>query len=158
MWKPAILPMDVLDNYQLSYDPAYTLDENAAKNATALGRGFIGKNLNLFAQPVLEGLTGSNPATGKPSQVKDAQTFMDKLFSMTGFYGIAKATGAYTPPNKGQDSKNPLTQRDRDLLMQNWLLGLKQSDVYTPANIGNAQSEQTARYNAWMQQYMDQNK
>lgn len=158
MWKPAILPMDVLDNYQLSYDPAYSMDENAAKNATALGRGFIGKNLNLLAQPALEGLTGANPATGKPSQVKDAQTFMDKLFSMTGFYGIAKATGAYTPPNKGQDSTNPLTQRDRDLLMQNWLLGLKQSDVYTPANIGNAQSEQTARYNAWMQQYMDQNK
>lgn len=158
VWKPAILPMDVLDTYNFSYDPAYSLDENAAKNATNVTRGILGKNINLIAQPVLEAVTGSNPATGRPSQVKDAETFMDKLFSMTGFYGIARGTGAYTPPNKGADSTNPLTQRDRDILLQNWLLGLKQSDVYTPSNVQNAQSEQAARYAAWMRQYMEQNK
>jgi hypothetical protein len=158
VWKPAILPMDVLDTYNFSYDPAYSMDENAAKNTSNLVRGVVGKNLNLIAQPVLEGLTGANPATGRPSQVKDAESFMDKLFSMTGFYGIAKGTGLYTPPNKTADSTNPLTQRDRDLLLQNWLLGLKQQDVNTPANLQNAQSEQSARYAAWLKQYMEQNK
>lgn len=158
VWKPAILPMDVLDTYNFAYDPAYSLDENVAKNTTNLVRGVFGKNVNLIAQPVLEGLTGSNPATGRPSQVKDAESFMDKLFSMTGFYGIARGSGLYTPPNKGADSTNPLTQRDRDLLMQNWLLGLKQQDINTPANLQNAQSEQAARFAAWMKQYMEQNK
>ena len=158
VWKPAILPMDVLDTYNFSYDPAYSLDENAARNTTSLVRGVIGKNINLLAQPGLEALTGANPATGRPSQVKDAETFMDKLFSMTGFYGIARGTGLYTPPNKGADSTNPITQRDRDLLTQNWLLGFRQQDINTPANLQNAQSEQSARYAAWMKQYMEQNK
>lgn len=158
VWKPAILPMDVLDTYNFAYDPAYSLDENVAKNTTSITRGVFGKNVNLIAQPVLEAITGANPATGRPSQVKDAESFMDKLFSMTGFYGIARGSGIYTPPNKGADSTNPLTQRDRDLLLQNWLLGLKQQDVNTPANLGNAQSEQAARFKAWMDQYMEQNK
>lgn len=158
MWKPAILPMDVLDTYHFSYDPAYSLDENAAMNTKAFGQQIIGKNINLLAQPTLEAITGANPATGRPSQVKDAQTFMDKLFSMTGFYGIARGSGAYTPPNKGPESANPLTQRDRDLLMQNWLLGLKQQDINTPANLQNAQEEQSARYKAFMEQYTQQNK
>lgn len=152
LMKPAILPMDVLDNWNIIYDPAYTMDQNAARNVGQFGQGLIGKNVNILAQLPLELLTKTSPSTGKPSQVKDAQSLMDRLFSMTGFYTLAKGAG-YTPPNKGAESANPLTQRDRDLLIQNWLLGLKQADVYTPTNVANAQSEQTARYNAFMKNY-----
>ena len=154
MMKPAVMPMDVLDTYNFSYDPNFTLDQNFVRNFGQLGQGVIGKNINILAQMPLELITRTNPSTGKPSQVKDAETLMDRLFALTGQYTLAKGLG-YTPPNKGEDSANPLTQRDRDLLLQNWLLGLKQSDVYTPANMGNAQSEQSARYNAWLKNYQN---
>jgi hypothetical protein len=154
MMKPAVMPMDVLDTYNFSYDPNFTLDQNFVRNFGQLGQGVIGKNINILAQMPLELITRTNPSTGKPSQVKDAETLMDRLFSLTGASSLAKGLG-YTPPNKGEDSANPLTQRDRDLLLQNWLLGLKQSDVYTPANMGNAQSEQSARYNAWLKNYQN---
>lgn len=154
MMKPAVMPMDVLDTYNFSYDPNFTLDQNAVRNFGQLGQGVIGKNINILAQLPIELMTRTNPSTGKPSQVKDAETLMDRLFALTGQYTLAKGLG-YTPPNKGEDSANPLTQRDRDLLLQNWLLGLKQSDVYTPANMGNAQSEQSARYTAWLKNYQN---
>jgi hypothetical protein len=151
--KPAIAPLDVLDTWNIIYDPAYTMDQNTARNIGQLGQGVLGKNVNILAQLPLELLTKTSPTTGKPSQVKDAQSLMDRLFSMTGFYTLAKGTGLYTPPNKGETAANPLTQRDRDILLQNWLLGLKQADVNTPVNVKNAQSEQSARYNAWLKNY-----
>lgn len=158
MMKPSVMPLDVLDTYNLSYDPAFTLDQNAIRNLGQIGQGVIGKNVNFLAQLPLELMTRTNPGTGKPTQVKDLETLMDRMFSMTGFYNVAKGTGLYTPPNKTMDSANPLTQRDRDLLLQNWLLGFKQADVYTPSSVSNAQSEQTARQNAFMQQWVNKNK
>ncbi len=156
LMKPAIAPLDVLDTWNIIYDPAYTLDQNATRNFGQIGQGVIGKNINVLAQLPLELLTKTSPTTGKPSQVKDAQSLMDRLFSMTGFYTLAKGSGVYTPPNKGETAANPLTQRDRDILIQNWLLGLKQADVNTPVNIKNAQSEQSARYAAWLKNFGNQ--
>lgn len=152
VFKPSIPPLDVLDTWNIIYDPAYSADQNAVRNFGQVTQGVIGKNINILAQLPLEMITKTSPSTGKPTQVKDLQTLMDRMFSMTGQYTLAKGLG-YTPPGKGPESANPLTQRDRDILIQNWLLGLKQADVNTPSNLKNAQSETSARLKAFMEQY-----
>lgn len=152
MYKPSVLPLDVLDNWNLQFDPTKAVDEQAFQNLMQTGRMF-GKNINLLAQPGVEFLTGTDMATGKPTQARDLQSAVDRGLSNIGTIQLLKSLGLYTPKNKAEGTANPQTPRDQEIAGLNFWLGLRQSDVYTPSNIKNAQSEQGARTTAILQEY-----
>jgi len=144
--KPGILPLDVIDTWNVQFDPTIPFSTNVIQNVQGVGQSVIGKNVNMLLQPGLELLTKTDPATGKPTQIKDLASLGDKAVSMFGPTQLLKGLGLYTPANKGAGSANPLTQRQRDLNLTNWLgITQKAQDVNSPANIKNAQSEQSAR-------------
>lgn len=154
--KPSILPMDVLDNWQWTYDPYKTWDENMSTNFAKTGTVF-GKSANLIAQPAIEWMTGRDLQTGQKTQIKDLGTLGESLIDMTGYATVLKGIGAYTPSNKRpENTDNPLTDRDRQLMVQNWLFGLKRADIQKPANVQNALTEQSARMKQFMEWYAKQ--
>lgn len=144
LYRPSILPLDVLDTWNISYDSSKTVDQNAFNGIVSVGRT-LGRNINLLAQPGIELLTGTDISTGKPSTVKDLKTAGEDLISNIGTTQLFKGLGIYTPSNKGPESANPLTDRDRQVILQNYLLGMRTADVYTPANIKYGAQDNTAR-------------
>lgn len=144
--KPGILPMDVIDTWNIQFDPTIPLDQSIIQNAQGLGQTVLGKNVNMLLQPGLEILTRTDPSTGKPSKIKDVASLSDKALSMLGPTQLLKGLGVYTPQGKGADAKNPLTPRDREVALTNWLgLTQKLQDVNSPSAVKNAQSENSAR-------------
>lgn len=159
LFKPAILPLDVLDTWMVQFDPALPFDANVANAIKGIGQGVIGKNINFLAQPGLELLTKTDPATGKPSQIKDLASLGDKAISLTGFASPLKGLGLYTPSNKGPEAANPTTQRQRDLTLSNWLgLTMKAQDVNSGANPKNAAAETTSRTNTLLESMAEKRK
>lgn len=144
LYRPSILPLDVLDNWNISYDSSKSIDQNAFNNLVSTGR-MLGRNINLLAQPGIELLTGTDVGTGKPSTVKDLKTAGEELLSNIGTTQLFKGLGLYTPSNKGPESANPLTDRDRQVALQNFLFGMRTADVYTPANIKYGSQDVTDR-------------
>lgn len=150
VWKPSILPMDVLDNYSgFSYDPAYTGEQNVFRGISA-AQSLVGKNINTILQLPLEFATKTDVRYGTPSTVKDLPTFADRLFSMTAFSGIAQGLG-YNPPGK------ELTPRERELKNISFFVGGKPIDVNKESYKKYSQKEQSARMKAFLEQY-SQNK
>jgi hypothetical protein len=153
IYKRSFLPLDVLDTWNFTYDPARTMDQNAFLALESVG-GVLGKNINLVAQPGFEFVTGNDPATGKPSQVKDLATFTDKLVGNIGTVNLLKGLGLYTPVNKQPGSANPYTPEDQQRIVRNFFTGAKETWVDTPSAIKNTQSEQTSRANLIYENYL----
>lgn len=146
LFKPGILPLDVIDTWNIQFDPTIPLSTNIIQQAQGLGQSVGGKNINFLLQPGIELLTKTDPNTGKPTQIKDLASLGDKVASMFGPTQLLKGLGIYTPSNKGEDSANPLTQRQRDLTLTNWLgITQKAQDINTDANLKNAQTEENQR-------------
>lgn len=145
LFKPAILPLDVIDTWNVQFDSTRTLDENFVNNIGTLGQSVGGKNVNFLLQPGLEWLTKTDPATGRPSKIKDFATLSDRAISMVGTTQLLKGLGLYTPSDKGPEAANPLTDRQRQVTLSNFFTGLRAQDINTPANIKNAQTEANAR-------------
>lgn len=145
VYRPAILPLDVLDTWNIQFDSTKAIDKQAFDNLQSVGQTVVGKNLNMVFQPGLEWLTGADPSTGRPSKVKDIQTAGDNLLSNIGTMQLFQGLGLYTPPDKGPESTNPLTDRDRALKILNYFGGMRVSDVATPSNERNAKIDQNAR-------------
>lgn len=153
IYKRSFLPLDVLDTWNFTYDPARTMDQNAFLALESVG-GVLGKNINLVAQPGFEFVTGNDPATGKPSQVKDLATFTDKLVGNIGTVNLLKGLGLYTPVNKQPGSANPYTPEDQERIVRNFFTGAKETWVDTPSAIKNTQSEQSSRANLIYENYL----
>lgn len=153
IYKRSFLPLDVLDTWNFTWDPARTMDQNAFAAIENIG-GVVGKNINLVAQPAIEFITGTDPATGKPSQVKDIQTFSEKVIGNIGTVNLLKGLGLYTPSNKQEGSTNPATPEDNARILRNFAFGQKESWVNTGPNMKYAQSEQTARANLIYENYL----
>jgi hypothetical protein len=146
VWKPSILPMDVLDNYSgFAHDPAYSGEQNVFRGINA-AQSLIGKNINTILQLPIEFATRTDVRYGTPSSVKDLPTFADRLFSMTAFSGIAQGLG-YNPPGK------ELTPRERELKNISFLIGGKPIDVEKESYQKYTQKEQSARMKAFLEQY-----
>ena len=146
MFKPGILPLDVIDTWNIQFDPTIPLATNIIQEVQNLGQSVGGKNINFLLQPGFEFLTKTDPNTGKPTQIKDLASLGDKAASLFGPTQLLKGLGIYTPANKGEGSANPITQRQRDLTLTNWLgLTQKAQDINSPANVKNAQTEESAR-------------
>ena len=151
----SIMPLDVADTWKFTYDPARTLQENIAGNlwsgntvgntGWSIGR-VIGGNLNPFLRRPLELISGGDLQTGTPSRIKTIQDLVESLAGDFGPTQLAKGLGWWTPTNKlPQNTTNPMTDADRQQILQNWLSGQKQKPIYTPANLKNAYTEQNAR-------------
>ena len=153
IYKRSFLPLDVLDTWNFTWDPARTMDQNAFEMSKQLGN-VVGKNINLVAQPALEFITGNDPATGKPSQVKSIQTFGDKLIGNIGTVNLLKGLGIYTPTNKQPGSANPATPEDNARILRNYYTGQKETWVDTASAARNAQSENTSRANLIYENYL----
>lgn len=146
MFKPGILPLDVIDTWNVQFDPTIPFSTNVIQNVQGLGQTVVGKNINMLLQPGIELITRTDPSTGKPTQIKDVASLADKAASMFGPTQLLKGLGLYTPANKGADSANPLTDRQRQVALENWLgLTQKAQDINSPANVKNAQTEESAR-------------
>ena len=149
--KPSFLPFDVLDNWNWSYNPYKSWDENVGGAIAQTGR-VIGRSTNIVAQPGIEFLTGTDLNTGKKLQNRNLETLGDEIISNIGYGGLLKGLGVYTPANKRpENTSNPITDRDRELYLQNWIFGLKRQDLNTISNQQNAQNDQ----NAYMKDFME---
>jgi hypothetical protein len=135
----------VLDTWNIQFDPTKSIDKQAFDNLKSVGQGVLGKNINMVFQPGLEFLTGTDPSTGSPSTVKDLKGAGDNLLSNIGTMQLFQGLNLYTPPNKGPDSANPLTQRDRELKLLNFTFGQRVMDTGAPSSVKNARSDYNAR-------------
>lgn len=158
VYRPSVLPMDVLDTWNIQFDPTKSVDKQAFDNLKNVGQQVIGKNINMVFQPGIEFLTGTDPSTGKPSTVKDLQTAGDSLLSNIGTMQLFQGLNLYTPPNKGPESKNPTTERDRFLKTVNYFGGMRIGDVNTQSNVKNAQTDFNARLKRIQEQLLQQGK
>jgi hypothetical protein len=160
LFKPAILPLDVIDTWNIQFDPTLSFDANAIQAAQDIGQGVLGRNINMLLQPGIELITRTDPSTGRPTKINDIATFTDKAMSMVGTTSLLKGLGIYTPSNKGAESANPLTDRQRELLRQNWLglnpLTQKAQDIYSGANLNIAQQEQSAFWTRYLEKLQDE--
>lgn len=156
LFKPSIMPMDVLDTWNWTYDPLKTWDQNVAGMVGQIGR-VGGRSVNIVAAPAVEWLTGTDLNTGRKTQIDSLKTFGDEVLNNLGYAGLLKGIGAWTPENKKpENTSNPITDRDRQLYLQNWLLGLKRQDLQTISNQTNAATEQSARLKQFMEYYYKQ--
>ena len=152
VYRPAILPLDILDTWNIQFDPTKAIDKQAFDNLKGVGQSVVGKNINMVFQPGLEWLTGADPSTGKPSTVKDLASAGDNLLSNIGTIQLFQGLGLYTPPNKGPESANPLLPRDREVKLQNYFGGMRIMDTETESSKRNATSD----YNARMKRMLEQ--
>lgn len=158
LFKPSILPLDVLDTWAWTYDPYKTFEENGIKNISTTARKVAGMT-NVVAQPIIEAATGTDLLTGTPKNIKNARGVLDEVISNIGYGTILKGIGAWTPQNKlPENTDNPITERDRELYRQNWTFGLKRQDLQTISNQRNTSSEQSARLKQFMEWYTNQQK
>jgi hypothetical protein len=156
IFKPSILPMDVLSTWNWTYDPYKSWEENNMKNIGTTLRQTASMT-NVVAQPIVEAFTGTDLLTGQKKQIKDSRAFMDEVIGSTGYGTILQGVGAWTPERKlPENTSNPITDRDRELYRQNWLFGLKRQDTQTISNQRNKQTEQSARLNEFMEWYTKQ--
>mgnify|MGYP000455646491 CR=1 FL=1 len=153
MYKHSILPMDVLDTWNFTFDPNMTLDQNAF-TAIKSGMRTLGKSTNLVAQPIIEGLTGTDMSTGNPSSVKDIQTLGDKLVGNIGTVGLLKGLGIYTPAKNAPGGSNPTTPLTQSVQLENFFTGQKKTLVDTAASKKNAAKEQSAHSKLVMENYL----
>lgn len=145
VYRPSALPLDVLDTWNIQFDPTKSVDKQAFDNLKSVGQGVLGKNINMVFQPGLEFLTGTDPSTGSPSTVRDLKGAADNLLSNIGTMQLFQGLNLYTPPNKGPDSANPLTPRDRELKLLNFAFGQRVMDTGAPSSVKNARSDYNAR-------------
>jgi hypothetical protein len=154
--KPSFLPFDVLDTWNWTYNPYRSWDENIGGTIAQTGR-ILGRSTNIVAQPGIEFLTGTDMNTGKALQNRNLETFGDEVISNIGYGGLLKGLGVYTPANKRpENTSNPITDRDRELYLQNWLFGLKRQDTQTVSNQQNTRNDQNQYMNDFMEWYNKQ--
>ena len=143
VYKRSFLPLDVLDTWNLSYDPTMSTEQNLLATGNQIFRT-LGQAANPFIQT---GMQLFNPdLAGKTTQIKDSATLQDALLEKTGFYNLAIGLGLYTPPGK------QVEQADRDRKIRNWITGQKETFVETSGNLKNYQTEQTNRWKQWFDQ------
>jgi len=140
IYKPSVLQLDVIDTWNLTWDPNLTGSQNAAQTVNTLGRTVLGQS-NMVLQPLAQLVTGTNLRTGKPDEIENAQEFGDKYVQLLGFTQALKGLGLYTPYNKIDNQTNPQTPRDEQLAGLNWLFGQRIADTGTPSAIRNAKLE-----------------
>ena len=145
VYRPSALPLDVLDTWNIQFDPTKSIDKQTFDNLNTVGQSVIGKNINMVFQPGIEFITGTDPGTGSPSTVKDLKTAGDSLLSNIGTMQLFQGLNLYTPANKGPDSSNPLMPRDRELKLLNFFGGQRIMDTGAPSSIKNARSDYNAR-------------
>lgn len=145
IYRPSILPLDVLDSWNLQNDTTKAVDKQFFDNLRSVGQNTIGRNLNQVLTPGAEWLLGTDLETGKPSTIKDLKSATDSLVGNIGTIQLLQGLGAYTPANKGPESLTPMTERDRQLKVLNYLFGMRLSDVNTSANLFNANKDLMAR-------------
>lgn len=158
LYKPSVLPLDMADTWKgLAYDPTMTMDENIFKILREVGKVGVSQS-NMVLQPIGQLFTGVNPATGQPEQITNSQQFADKYVGMLGFTKALEAINLYTPYKKIDNTKNPLTPRDREIAGLNWLFGMRLQDINNPSNIKNAKTEQNGKMKRVSQIIADQTK
>lgn len=145
MFKRSILPLDVLDTWSFSYDPAYSVDANmfnfqrSGPNSPikTLSKTLV-KNLNMPIQAVLEPALGINTSTGAPTQIKDYSTWLDSQLNKFGATSLLKGMGVIP-------SLKPLTPEEKQLKIENFWGGQKGQILETTQNLKNAVKEQNLR-------------
>jgi hypothetical protein len=143
--RPSFLPLDILDFWQINIDPTKNAADNALSAASQTGRQ-IGENISFGAAPAAALLFGYDIRTGgrAPQTLEEAR---DASLSYLGFSSLltALAPNLYTPERYKDNENNPLTDADRQRLLQNWLSGLRISDVNREANLRRARTEDVQR-------------
>lgn len=152
LYKRSLLPMDVLDTWNVNWDPTMTTPQNLLAVGGSVGKT-IGRSLAIPIQLGIQAVTGYDINTGKTNQATDVPGLLDKLISNTGMKAPLQMVG-YTPVGKGADSSSPLTDQQRQLSFENWLFGQKGVIVDSPANIKNAGTEEGKRAQRIYENYL----
>jgi hypothetical protein len=158
MVRPSILPMDVLDTWNWTYDPAKTFEENSVSNLKGTIRTGA-KASNIILRTPAELMLQTDADTGAPMQLKNFQDVTDQILGNLGFTNALIGLNAYTPQNKQVgNTQSPITDRERQLKLTNWLTGLKFSDVTSAKNLQNARTEQTDRMKEFLTRLQQEKK
>jgi hypothetical protein len=159
LYKRGFLVQDVADNFNLTWDFAFTPSENIANNTSQSGGilkqagRYLGKNTNMVAQHFGEYMTGSDWQTGGPSQIKNLADLGDAFLSDIGPVTLLRGLGQYTPQNKlPQNNKtNPQTKQQEQLILENWLGGQRGQLTQTPQEAAFTNKEQNARLKSFLE-------
>jgi hypothetical protein len=151
--RPPFLVLDVLDFWKVYYDPSKTGLENALAMGGQVAGEVVGPSLNILGQPIAASLFASR--TGQSPD--PAQVASDTLGNL-GITNLLTGLGAYTPYRYTKpDTTNPLTDADRQRILQNWLYGTRSQDLYRPINVKLGQSQYGSRLKDYNERIRQEN-
>jgi hypothetical protein len=140
VYRPPLLLLDVLDFWQVYYDPSKAPGTNLLQIGGQVAGDVLGPSLNLLGRPILEATAGQGGgATTLGEGIEDAA-------SNLGFTNLLVGLGLHTPYRylrEGTD--NVLTEEDRKLRLENYLIGGRAYDLYRPVNQRIGRSQNAAR-------------
>ena len=151
-YRPPLMLLDVLEFWEIYYDPSKPLGENVVQMAKQLGSDVIGPALNILGKPILRAVSDRPGGATTPGQ------FIEDTVSNLGYYNLAVGLGLHTPYRyTDPDTTNPLTEEDRKLRLSNWLTGARAQDLYRPINIKLGQSQYGSRVKQYNERTQEQN-
>lgn len=150
------MPLDVLDFWAISYDPALTPYDNVMSadfGGFGLAEGRNQVNVLLKTAAAITPGIRYDFDTGRASNIDTLAEVGDEILSNFGFTSLLTGAGLYTPQRYlNPDSTNQLTNEDRKRLLLNFFSGLRAVDYNRPVNLENAKREQTNRLKSINQQ------
>jgi hypothetical protein len=150
VYRPPFLPLDVLDFWKIYFDPSKSAGENITQMAGQAAEMF-GSNFNILGKPILE-------AAGSGQVPKDLGQLGEDALSNLGFMSLLTGLGLYTPYRyRNPETTNPLTEADRQRLLENSFSGMRAVDIYRPINVKLGQSQYGSRVKAYNEKITQKN-
>lgn len=151
--RPPFMVLDVLDFWKVYYDPSKTLTQNAIAIPGQVAGEVVAPSLNILGQPFAEALFA-----GRFGQAPDPGQVGSDLIGNLGITNLLTGLGVYTPYRYTKpDTTNPLTDADRQRILQNWLFGTRSQDLYRPINVKLGQSQYGSRLQDYNERIRQEN-
>jgi hypothetical protein len=141
MIRPGFLALDVLDTWNFTYDPAYSVSQNIEKNKMLLAKTLVSSG-NQVALSLAEGMLPISLRTFAPKTNDTVEGEVGSFLDQFGWTKLAEGLNLYTPTNKQEgNTKYPLTPEERAVLLNNWLTGQRKTPVITKKDAQNFKQE-----------------
>jgi hypothetical protein len=144
LFRPPVLPMDVTETWNVTWDPTKSFQENifSVGQQEVLN---VAKMSNLFLKAGVATGLHYNLDTGKDSGIKDFATGWDYFYNTLGISSLTTGLGITTPAARAETGNKPMTPADRNQKFWNFFTGMKQQYVNTPANLKIGATEKGQR-------------
>jgi hypothetical protein len=149
--QTSTLPLDVLNNWQMYYDPMLNADQMAGMNLQVLTRYLAGSS-NPAARQIMQEMLGMDFQTGKTFTDRSAGAAIDRFIQTLGPSQLAQGLGVYTPQGK------TVTPEQRQQKLRKYVFGTKEFNQNDPGIQKAANLESSARIKKFLANLPKENK